>query len=111
MCRTLSRPLASAAHRRAATTVPVACCTFDPQPLFEPMTNREEPVMTLRGKGFIRIFQLTVDDFTYQDLQWELECDGIGTTILIKEYAKQDMQALRSGTWVFPKKFTYDYDY
>lgn len=65
----------------------------------------------LRGKGFVWIFQLTVDDFTYQDLQRELECDGIGTAILIKEYAKQDMQALRSGTWVFPKEFTYDYDY
>ena len=45
-CRTLSRPLASAARRRAATLAPVARCTFDPQPSFEPMTDREEPVMT-----------------------------------------------------------------
>ena len=44
--RTLSRPLASAARRRAATLAPAARCTFDPQPSFEPMTDREEPVMT-----------------------------------------------------------------
>ena len=44
--RTLSCPLASAARRRAATTAPAACCLVDPQPPFEPMTDREEPVMT-----------------------------------------------------------------
>ena len=44
--RTLSRPLASATRRRAATTAPMAHCTFDPQPPFEPMTDREESVMT-----------------------------------------------------------------
>ena len=44
--QTLSRPLASAARRRAATLAPVARCTFDPQPSFEPMTDWEEPVMT-----------------------------------------------------------------
>ena len=44
--RTLSRPLTSAVRRRAATLAPAARCTFDPQPSFEPMTDREEPVMT-----------------------------------------------------------------
>ena len=44
--RTLSRPLASAARRHAATTAPMARCIFDPQPSFEPMTDQEEPVMT-----------------------------------------------------------------
>ena len=47
--RTLSRPLASAAHRRAATLAPAAHCLIDPQPPFEPMTDWEEPVMTVRG--------------------------------------------------------------
>ena len=45
-CRTLSRPLASVAHRCTATTAPVARCLIDPQPPLEPMTDREEPVMT-----------------------------------------------------------------
>ena len=45
--RTLSRPLASVARRRAAMTAPVARCLVNPQPLFEPMTDQEEPVMTV----------------------------------------------------------------
>ena len=33
-------------RRHAATTAPMARCIFNPQPPFEPMTDREEPVMT-----------------------------------------------------------------
>ena len=43
---TLSCPLTSVTRCRAAMTAPMARCTFDPQPSFEPMTDREEPVMT-----------------------------------------------------------------
>ena len=44
--RTPSHPLTSAARRRAATTAPAARCLVNPQTLFEPMTDQEEPVMT-----------------------------------------------------------------
>ena len=50
--RTLSCPLASAARRCAATLAPVARCTLDPQSPFEPMTDREEPVMTDSLQGY-----------------------------------------------------------
>ena len=46
MHRTLSRPLASAARRRAATLAPAARCLIEPQTPLEPMTDWEEPVMT-----------------------------------------------------------------
>ena len=46
MHRTLLHPLASAACRRAATLAPAARCLIEPQPLFESMTDWEEPVMT-----------------------------------------------------------------
>ena len=48
---TLLHPLASAAHHCTATEAPMAHCLIDPQspfePMTEPMTDQEEPVMTL----------------------------------------------------------------
>ena len=41
-----SCPLTSAVRRCTATLAPAACCHFDPQSPFEPMTDWEELVMT-----------------------------------------------------------------
>ncbi|KIO09223.1 hypothetical protein M404DRAFT_132539 [Pisolithus tinctorius Marx 270] len=55
----------------------------------------------LRDKGFMHVSQLTTGFVQLSELQDWL---GIkrGTAILIMQYAKQDLNAIRSGSWVFP---------
>jgi hypothetical protein len=50
----------------------------------------------LKGKGFLRIKQLTLDFFTLKDLQDWLSID-VGTAILIMQYAQEDMDAIKAG--------------
>ncbi|KIK10992.1 hypothetical protein PISMIDRAFT_82123, partial [Pisolithus microcarpus 441] len=56
----------------------------------------------LREKGFIRISQLSPDFVKLSDLQDWLGVD-VGTAILIMQYAKEDLEAVKSGRWIFPK--------
>lgn len=56
----------------------------------------------LRNKGFRRITQLTSDFISLGDLQEWLEIN-VGTAILIMQYAKEDLDAIKSGKWAFPK--------
>ena len=58
--------------------------------------------ITLKAKGFIRISQLTSEFVKLSDLQGWLGIE-VGTTILILEYAKEDLATIKSGRWVFPK--------
>ncbi|KAI6033626.1 hypothetical protein PISMIDRAFT_113855, partial [Pisolithus microcarpus 441] len=56
----------------------------------------------LRAKGFLCLSQLTLDFFGLSDLQTWLGIE-VGTAVLIMQYAKEDLAAIRSGKWVFPK--------
>jgi len=56
----------------------------------------------LKTKGFLRLSHLTTDFFTIADLQQWLGIEP-GTAVAIMHYAKEDLDALRSGRWVFPK--------
>ena len=55
----------------------------------------------LKAKGFLRISQLTLDFIQLKDLQDWLGIE-VCTAILIMQYAKEDVEALRSRKWVFP---------
>lgn len=57
--------------------------------------------VTLKNKGFLRLSQLTMDFVQLKDLQEWLGID-VGTAILIMQYAKEDLESLRSRKWVFP---------
>jgi hypothetical protein len=56
---------------------------------------------SLKAKGFLRISQLTLDFIQLKDLQDWLGIE-VGTAILIMQYAKEDVEALKSQKWVFP---------
>jgi hypothetical protein len=56
----------------------------------------------LKNKGFIRITQLTLDFVSLKDLQEWLGIE-IGTAILIMQYAKEDAEAIKAGTYIFPQ--------
>ncbi|KAI6012011.1 hypothetical protein BKA83DRAFT_104934, partial [Pisolithus microcarpus] len=56
----------------------------------------------LRAKGFLHLSQLTLDFFGLSDLQTWLGIE-VRTAVLIMQYAKEDLAAIRSGKWVFPK--------
>ena len=58
--------------------------------------------VVLKTKGFLRISQITTDFIQLKDLQDWLEIE-VGTAVLIMQYAKEDMDALKSRTWIFPK--------
>jgi hypothetical protein len=55
----------------------------------------------LKAKGFLRISQLTLEFIQLKDLQDWLGIE-VGTAILIMQYAKEDIEALKLRTWVFP---------
>ena len=55
----------------------------------------------LKAKGFLRLSQLTLEYVQLRDLQEWLGIE-VGTAILIMQYAKEDLEALKSGKWVFP---------
>lgn len=55
----------------------------------------------LKAKGFLRISQLTLEFIQLKDLQDWLGIE-VGTAILIMQYAKEDIEALKSRKWVFP---------
>ena len=57
--------------------------------------------VTLKTKGFLRITQLTLDFIQLKDLQDWLGIE-VGTAILIMQYAKEDIEALKSRKRVFP---------
>lgn len=57
--------------------------------------------VTLKEKGFLRLSQLTLDFIQLKDLQEWLGIE-VGIAILIMQYAKEDLEGLRSRTWVFP---------
>ncbi len=57
--------------------------------------------VTLKSKGFLRISQLTSEYIQLKDLQEWLGIE-IGTAILIMQYAKEDLEALKSRKWAFP---------
>jgi hypothetical protein len=70
------------------------------------MRNKDDIVFApygdvLKKKGFIRITQLTLDFFSLKDLQEWLGIE-VGTAILIMQYAKADIEAIKAGTLVFP---------
>jgi hypothetical protein len=56
----------------------------------------------LKGKGFLRITQLTLDFVALKDLQEWLGVE-VGIAILIMQYAKDDVEAIKAGKLVFPK--------
>ena len=56
----------------------------------------------LKAKGFRRISQLTLDFIQLKDLQDWLGIE-VGTAILIMQYAREDIEALKSRKWVFPQ--------
>ena len=58
--------------------------------------------INLKAKGFIRLSQLTLEFFKLSDLQDWLGIE-VGTAILIMQYAKEDLDAIKSGRWTFPK--------
>ncbi|KIK26840.1 hypothetical protein PISMIDRAFT_94059 [Pisolithus microcarpus 441] len=53
-------------------------------------------------KGFIRISQLSPDFVKLSDLQEWLRID-VGTAILIMQYAKEDLEVVKSGRWILPR--------
>jgi hypothetical protein len=55
----------------------------------------------LKAKGFLRISQLTLEFIQLKDLQDWLGIE-VGTAILIMQYAKEDVEALKSRKWIFP---------
>ena len=55
----------------------------------------------LKAKGFLCISQLTLDFIQLKYLQDWLEIE-VGIAILIMQYAKEDIEALKSRKWVFP---------
>ena len=55
----------------------------------------------LKAKGFLCISQLTLDFIQLRDLQDWLGIE-VGMAILIMQYAKEDIEALKSQNWVFP---------
>jgi hypothetical protein len=55
----------------------------------------------LKAKGFLRISQLTLEFIQLEDLQDWLGIE-VGTAILIMQYAKEDLVAIKSQKWVFP---------
>jgi hypothetical protein len=57
----------------------------------------------LKSKGFLRITQLTLDFFTLKDLQEWLSIE-IGTAVLIMQYAKEDIDAIKAGHLVIPNE-------
>jgi hypothetical protein len=57
--------------------------------------------VTLKAKGFLRLSQLTLEFIQLKDLQEWLGIE-VGTAILIMQYAKEDMDALKTSQWVFP---------
>jgi hypothetical protein len=57
--------------------------------------------VTLKAKGFLRLSQLTLEFIQLKDLQEWLGIE-VGTAILIMQYAKEDMDALKTRQWVFP---------
>ena len=58
----------------------------------------------LKMKGFLQISQLTLDFVKLEDLQTWLGIE-VGTAIFIMQYAKEDMEALKSRKWVFPNNY------
>jgi hypothetical protein len=57
--------------------------------------------VTLKSKGPLRISQLTSEYIQLKDFQEWLGIE-IGTAILIMQYAKEDLEALKSRKWAFP---------
>lgn len=55
----------------------------------------------LRDEGFVHVFQLMTGFVELSELQDWLGVKW-GTAILIMQYAKQDLNAIRLGSWVFP---------
>ena len=55
----------------------------------------------LKEKGFLCISQLTLEFIHLKDLQDWLGIE-VSTAILIMQYAKEDVEALKSGKWIFP---------
>jgi hypothetical protein len=55
----------------------------------------------LEKKGFIHIMQLTLESFSLRDLQEWLGIE-VGTAILIMQYAKADIKAIKTGKLIFP---------
>ena len=58
--------------------------------------------IALKEMGFNRLSHLTAEFFTLADLQGWLGV-GPGTANTILHYVKGDLNALKSGKWVFPK--------
>ncbi|KAF8838295.1 hypothetical protein BDN67DRAFT_1013216 [Paxillus ammoniavirescens] len=56
----------------------------------------------LKDQGFLRLSQLSLEYFGLADLQKWLGI-GAGTAVLIMQYAKEDLAAIRSGRLVPPK--------
>ncbi|KAF9223323.1 hypothetical protein BS17DRAFT_880548 [Gyrodon lividus] len=56
----------------------------------------------LKDQGFLRLSQLSLEYFGLADLQKWLGI-GAGTAVLIMQYAKEDLEAIKSGRWVSPK--------
>lgn len=52
----------------------------------------------LKAKGFLRITQLTLDFVSLKDLQDWLRIE-VGTAILIMQYAREDVDDIKSGKW------------
>jgi hypothetical protein len=61
--------------------------------------------LVLKAKGFLRLSQLTLDFIQLKDLQEWLSIE-VGTAVLIMQYAKEDMEALKSWQWVFPNNLS-----
>jgi hypothetical protein len=59
----------------------------------------------MKGKGFLRITQLTLEYVKLKDLQDFLGIE-VGTAILILQYAKEDVEAIKAGKWAFPKELS-----
>ena len=57
--------------------------------------------VTLKSKGFLRLSQLTSEYIQLKDLQEWLGIE-VGMAILIMQYAKEDLEALKSWKWAFP---------
>jgi hypothetical protein len=57
--------------------------------------------VALKAKGFLHISQLTLEFIQLKDLQEWLGIE-VGIAILIMQYAKEDLEALKSRKWVFP---------
>ena len=55
----------------------------------------------LKAKGFLRISQLTLEFIQLKDLQEWLGIE-VGIAILVMQYAKEDIEVLKSRKWVFP---------